>query len=230
MNRDSTIIQVAILFIIIAIIGIAIFQKQIVDTSTLENTSGNQVKTVVVQQVAEGSANTGQQAQQAGQPVTETGANTVVQETNGLTNRYVELVNSPRANVVKQYFMDIANQDYEAACWRLANGKCADRPGAVQNFSREFTKLKNGYEYVSVKDYGITAPSGKEVVCVKYSYRYLDDPNPGLISEVMSFYTQSSDGQTVITDRVCEKKYKDGTGVRPCPIEPNARFCVGRVK
>lgn len=116
MNRDSTIIQVAILFIIIAIIGIAIFQKQVVDTSASGNANGDQVKTVVVQQIAEGAANTGQQGQQAGQPVTETGANTIVQEANGLTNRYVELVNSPRANVVKQYFMDIANQDYEAAC------------------------------------------------------------------------------------------------------------------
>lgn len=68
--------------------------------------------------------------------------------------------------------------------------------------------MTNGYEYVAVKDYGIVAPSGKNVVCVKYSYRYKDDTADGLISEVMAFYTQMVDGVLRITDRVCEKKYK----------------------
>jgi len=215
MNRDSTIIQVAILFIVIAIIGIAIFQKQQGDETT---TPTKETKTIVVQQVAEWTADV------------KTGANTIVNQWAGVVNSYVEKVNSTKANIVKQYFWAIANKDYEKACGQLANWKCADRPGAVQNFSREFAKLKNWYEYVSVKDYWIKAPSGKDVVCVKYSYRYKDDPNPQLISEVLSFYTQSRDGQTVITDRVCEKKYKDWSGIRPCPIEPNAKFCVGKVK
>lgn len=218
MNRDSTIIQVAILFILIAIIWIAIFQKQLWHKS---NTTQQPTKTVVVQQVTEWTA---------WQVAAQSWANTLIQQWDWKTNTYVEHVNSSKANIVKQYFMNIANQNYEAACWLLANGKCADRPWAVQNFSREFTKLKNGYEYVSVKDYDIKAPSWKDIVCVKYSYRYNNDPNPTQISEILSFYTQSKNGQTVITDRVCEKKYKDWSGVRPCPIEPNARFCVGKVK
>ena len=70
--------------------------------------------------------------------------------------------------------------------------------------------MENGYEYVAVKDYGFVAPSGKEVVCVKYSYRYTNDPNPGLVSEVMAFYLQPFNGEMKIANRVCEKKYKEG--------------------
>lgn len=217
MNRDSTIIQVAILFIIIAIIWIAIFQKQVVGDEPTEN--GQQIKTVVVQQVAEWTA-------------IEANGNTAANWTGTIITQQpnTEIQNSKSANVVRQYFLDIASRNYESACGRLANGKCADRPWAVENFSREFGKLINWYEYLQVKDYGIKAPSWKDVVCVKYAYRYNEDPNPQLISEILSFYTETRDGQTVITDRVCEKKYKDGSGERPCPIEPNARFCVGKVK
>lgn len=78
-------------------------------------------------------------------------------------------------------------------------------------------------------DRGITAPSGKDVVCVKYQYTLIDDSNPTPVSEILSYYVQENEsGNLRITDRVCEKKYKEGWGVRDCPIEPNARFCVDR--
>jgi hypothetical protein len=67
----------------------------------------------------------------------------------------------------------------------------------------------NGYEYINVKDLGFKSPSGKDVVCVKYSYRYADDNDPRLVSEVMSFYVDRVNGDLKITDRVCEKKYKE---------------------
>lgn len=208
MNRDTTIVQVALLFIIIAILWIAIFNKQKGTTIPKETTP----KTIVVQQINEGNTESNN-------------TNTVI------TNSFSERINSPRTNLVKQYFAYVANKEYKAACGLLTNGKCADsRPWAVENFSIEFNKQKNWYEYLNVKDFWIKAPSGKDVTCVKYSYRYKDDPNPTLISEVVSFYTTTVDGETLITDRVCEKKYKDWVWVRPCPITPNATFCLDKVK
>jgi hypothetical protein len=113
----------------------------------------------------------------------------------------------------------------------MSPGKCTPiRQAAVDAFSTEFKKYENGYEYVSVRDYGFTSPSGKDIVCVKYSYRLKGDQNPGLISEVMSFYIEEDVGKRVITDRVCEKKYKDGTGSRPCPVQATKEFCEGKIK
>lgn len=216
MNRDTTIVQVAILFIVIAILGVAIFNKQ--NGATWENES--KTKTVVVQQINEWTTqiNTGSWT-------------TISYSWSSNTNLSWEYFNSPRTNVIKQYFAYIANKEYQKACSLLTNWKCASiRPWAVENFTIEFDKLKNGYEYLNIKDYWIVAPSGKNVTCVKYSYRYKNDPNPSLISEVLSFYTLAVDWEILITDRVCEKKYKDWVGIRPCPIEPNARFCDGKVK
>lgn len=215
MNRDTTIVQVAILFIVIAILWVAIYNKQ---NPTLA-TSNTTTKTVVVQQINEWAINNDWW-------------NVLVEESDSvITNSYTERMNSPRTNLVKQYFAYIANKEYKNACSLLTNWKCAStRPWAVENFTIEFEKLKNWYEYINVKDYWIQAPSWKDVTCVKYSYRYKNDPNPALISEVLSFYTSTVDWETVITDRVCEKKYKDGTWIRPCPIEPAAKFCEGKVR
>lgn len=78
-------------------------------------------------------------------------------------------------------------------------------------------------------DRWITAPSGKDVVCVKYQYTLIDDSNPTPVSEILSYYIQENESWNLrITDRVCEKKYKEGWGVRDCPIEANAKFCVGK--
>lgn len=113
----------------------------------------------------------------------------------------------------------------------MAGNKCTpSNPALLEAFSREFEKMTNGYEYVAVKDYGTVAPSGKHVVCVKYTYRYQDDDPEGLVSEVLSFYTQTIDGVLMITDRVCEKKYKVGRGVRECPVQATVEFCEGKIK
>lgn len=53
------------------------------------------------------------------------------------------------------------------------------------------------------------SPSGKNIVCVKYTYTYAEDLDPQLVSEVMSYYVTQESGELKITDRVCEKKYKE---------------------
>jgi len=143
--------------------------------------------------------------------------------------RLVENVDSDQVNVVKEYFAAIAGKEYSKACNNLT--KCNwNNETAVSLFSREFEKFRNWYEYVAIKDLWFKSPSWKDVVCVKYSYTYIDDIDPQLVSEIMSFYTSSIDGRIQITDRVCEKKYKEGSGNRPCPIEPIARYCIWNVK
>ena len=79
----------------------------------------------------------------------------------------------------------------------------------MELFSQEHQKYVNGYEYTNVKDLGFKSPSGKDVVCVKYSYRLQNDADPRLVSEILSFYVDTVGGQFKITDRVCEKKYKE---------------------
>jgi len=231
MNRDSTVVQVAIFLIIIAIIGIAILKQQnknieTITTETqqhitpiLEGEEGNQTNKEINTEIE--NTNT------SGSTETDTGTKTHI-------NTHLppaENINSSYTKVVKQYFAAIATKDYLSACAIIAWGKCnASRPSSVENFSREFQKMPNGYEYVNIKDYGFIAPSGKHVVCVKYSYRYKNDPRPWLVSEVMSFYIDKVWWDLKITDRVCEKKYKDGRGLRDCPIKANKNFCVGLVK
>jgi hypothetical protein len=223
MNRDTTIIQVAVLMIALAILGIAIRRQQ----------APSSVSTTPVQ-IKEQQTNptlTGENAwwtllvswtiQWTGTIVTSPTPN----------SRPVELQDSPRANLVKQYFAHVQAKEFKEACGLLSSGKCsAIRQAAVDAFSQEFLKLTNGYEYISVKDFWYQSPSGKDVVCVKYSYRYKDDSNPGLISEIMSYYIEEDVGKFVISDRVCEKKYKDWSGERPCPVQATQDFCVGKIR
>lgn len=233
MNRDTTIMQVAILFIIIAALWVAIFNKQRQQLSA--DSTQTEQNEVIIENINEWLAwwtvTRWDDTINIWAWVWEwawTGSDT--QDDPTITNSFSERINSARQNTVKQYFAAIANRQYAEACRLLDNGSCASRPWAVENFSREFEKMKNWYEYVNTQDYGITAPSWKWVVCVKYSYRYEDDPNPQLISEVASFYVDKVGEQRKITDRVCEKKYKEWRWNRPCPIKPNARFCVDRIK
>lgn len=220
MNRDTSIIQATVLVLIIAVLGVAIRDKQ----------QPNLLRTESVNEQAEqqDQPKTRNTDSVSGVVFTETGDDTVVT----VPTPPQELVDSPHANLIKQYFLDLANNDYTSACGRLSPAKCTPvQEVAVANFSQEHKKLSNGYEYVSVKDFGLTSPSGKHVTCVKYSYRYIDDTNPQLISEVLSFYTDTmEDGSLKITDRVCEKKYKDGSGERPCPIQAKQVFCEGKIK
>lgn len=218
MNRDTTIIQVAILMIALAILWIAIWRQQNVAPTPI---TSNPVKI---------------QEQKSNTPTEVTGVDVItvswnVLQPSSLTTKPVERENPDRVNLVKQYFAHIQAWEYQEACWLMSSSKCsAIRPAAVESFSQEFKKLKNGYEYINIKDFGYQSPSGKDIVCVKYSYRYKDDTNPWLISEVLSYYIDEDVGKRVITDRVCEKKYKDGSGNRPCPVQATQNFCVGKIK
>jgi hypothetical protein len=217
MNRDTTIIQVAILMIAMAILGVAIFRQQ-------DNAKNTTIKGVTPLKVQEQIV---WDLWPVSIPWTWSVASWAVQ----WNTRLVERENPDRANLVKQYFAHIQAKEYKEACGLMSPWKCTPiREAAVEAFSTEFKKYTNGYEYISVKDYGFQSPSGKDIVCVKYAYRLKDDSNPWLISEVMSFYIEEDVGKRVITDRVCEKKYKDGTGNRPCPVKATKDFCVGKIK
>lgn len=219
MNRDTTIIQVAILMIALAILGIAIWRQQNPDTPAPAPVAPLKVQeqtrdTLIVSGTVETTGST-------------TISWTVTQKPTILQERE----NPDRANLVKQYFAHIQAKEFKEACGLMSTSKCsAVRQAAVDAFSQEFLKLKNWYEYISVKDFWFQSPSGKDVVCVKYSYRYKDDTNPWLISEVMSYYIEEDVGKWVISDRVCEKKYKEGSGNRPCPVQATQNFCVGKIK
>ena len=215
MRRDTALIQIALLFIGIAILWVLIYDRQ---TATVVADQSDQ------QIVAQPFVEWVQQQWGSTWTASAVGWGPVI------TNSYTERVNSNKVNLVKSYFAAIAEKNYTRACSLMTNGKCAEsRPWAVENFSTEFEKFVNGYEYTAVRDLWIVAPSGRDVVCVKYSYRYQEDTNPWLVSEIMSFYLEDDGTQLRISDRVCEKKYKEGRGERPCPIEPNARFCEGRI-
>ena len=215
MRKDLTIIQIGIFLILIAGVWIAIFQRQQTPQQTQWWT------TLVVQQVAEGTTPTIDTTLEV-----EAAVDTVV-----VPELLTDLGETPNKTLVANYFNAIESWDYTQACWYLSDGKCAERqPGAVEQFSQEFAKLIDGYSYLNIKDLWIVAPSGKEIVCVKYTYRYEDDTFDSPISEIYSYYIAQEDWIDVITDRVCEKKYKDWRGVRPCPIQANAEFCEGNIR
>lgn len=218
MNRDTTIIQVAILMIAMAILGVAIFRQQ---NNTVADTA-NKISPLKVQEQVVGDL----------WPINIPSSTwTVASWSVQWKVKLVERENPDRANLVKQYFAHIQAKEYKEACGLMSPWKCTPiREAAVEAFSTEFKKYTNGYEYISVKDYWLQSPSGKDIVCVKYAYRLKDDANPWLISEVMSFYIEEDVGKRVITDRVCEKKYKDGTGTRPCPVQATKKFCEGNIK
>jgi hypothetical protein len=217
MNRDASVIQAAILLIIIAILGVAIVRKQ-----QATNNAYNPEPIISTNMPASDTAPSGD---------TDTAVDPVDVPPTIPSQPLREVVDSDKANLVRDYFKAMGEQDFATACGLMSPAKCTPvRPTAVANFSVEYEKLINGYEYLNIQDYGIVAPSGKSVVCVKYAYRYIDDLNPQPISEILSYYVDDVDGQLKITDRVCKKKYKEGSGERQCPIQANQNFCVGLVK
>ena len=221
-NNDNLIIQIAVAMIIVALLGIVMIRATKGQTIDPLPTSNVQPIAVKVQQWAVWD-NTFANADEIADAPVEAQANIIP--------RLVENVNSDETNLVKSYFAGMEARNYTQACAAVSPDKCrATNPWSVELFAKEYQKLENGYEYVNIKDLGFKSPSGKSVVCVKYSYRYKDDFDPRLVSEIMSFYVDVVGGDLKITDRVCEKKYKEWSGNRSCPIEPNARYCVGNVK
>jgi len=228
MNRDATIVQVALFLIVIAIVGVVILKQQNKNTAQITSNTPPHITPVLEGQAS--SITTGNDSNHDSLVDTGSESNIALSWEQQNHTTPVALLHSPYMALVKQYFAFIASEDYRSACALLAGGKCDNSPALLENFSKEFQKMQKGYEYINIKDYDFVAPSGKHVVCVKYSYRYKDDPRPGLISEIMAFYVKKLGGNLKITDRVCEKKYKDGRWLRDCPIEANKKFCVGLVK
>lgn len=210
MNRDTTIVQVAILLIAIAILGTAIYNQQN-KTKTKDTT-----KPIITQVVQEAMVNTWKT----------TSGSTII-----ASNPVKERENSYQTKLVKEYFAHMEAKEYKKACWLLSTSKCASiREAAVEAFSQEHQKYLNGYEYIAIKDLWLKSPSGKDIVCVKYSYRLKNEQNPKLVSEILSFYIEEDVGRYSISDRVCEKKYKDGSWERPCPVQANQNFCVWKIR
>lgn len=227
-HNDNLVIQIAVAMIIIALLGLVMIRASERDRITPLPQPTAQPVAVRVQQWAVWDntfANADQIADQDTVVVT-----TQPTDTN-IVPRLVENVNSDESNLVNEYFVAMEARDYTRACATVSPDKCrATNPTSVELFSTEHKKYTNGYEYTNVKDLWFKSPSGKDVICVKYSYRIQNDADPRLVSEIMSYYVDRIDGSLKITDRVCEKKYKEWSGNRPCPIEPNARYCVGNVK
>ena len=220
-HNDNLVIQIAVAMIIIALLWLTLIKASKQESTVPLPAATIQPIAVKVQQWGVDTTNFKNADQIAKQDIPSI----------EVLPRLVEKVNSDAANLVKQYFAAMEAKNFTLACASVSPDKCrATNPTSVELFSREYGSLMNGYEYINVKDLGFKSPSGKDVVCVKYSYRYKDDFDPRLVSEVMSFYVDRVNGDLKITDRVCEKKYKEWSWNRVCPIEPNARYCVGNVK
>lgn len=137
-------------------------------------------------------------------------------------------------DVVKAYFAALSQWSYASACSYLSPTQCTPtNENSVASFSKEYKKLRKWYEFLSIKDFGIMSPSGKDVVCVKYAYTYKDDVNPKQVWEILSFYVEPSvvdPNRLQISARVCEKKYKDGLWERPCPVQAAQLYCTELMK
>lgn len=74
-------------------------------------------------------------------------------------------------NLVETY-LDLYNKhQYVSACSLLKKTKCdSDNVVSLNNFSREWEKLLNGYEDIEL--YEIKKDNFSSIVCVKYKYYY----------------------------------------------------------
>ena len=113
MNRDATIVQVAILLIIIAIVGVAVLKQQ------KKNWEGTASTTqIAVVQEAEKDI----QKLDAADTTVDSGTG-VVEDTDTVTNP-TEKISSDNINRVKQYFRYVAEKDYGGACSIMSPVKC----------------------------------------------------------------------------------------------------------
>lgn len=130
-----------------------------------------------------------------------------------------------------QLFLEYQNNNmYDEACSILVKRKGNIGCNVVDwdqigDFSREVKKYQNGYEQI------ITQPLNEgndydQTICVKYSYVLKADGNPARIREILSYdWEKRKDWEWELASRVCERKYKEGMGERPCPNPTNNRRC-----
>lgn len=216
MNKEGSVVQVAILVMIIAVLGIALLSKW----NLLKNTDDVSELDADAEQMLDESEN---------QVLTTTGTSQWTDD-----KVIVERWKTQSIDLVKAYFAALGQKSYASACSYLSPTQCTPtNVNSVASFSTEYKKLRKGYEFLSIKDFGIVSESGREVVCVKYAYTYKEDTNPQQVREILSFYIEPSPvvpDRLQIAARVCEKKYKDGLGERPCPVQALQPYCTELMK
>jgi hypothetical protein len=129
--------------------------------------------------------------------------------------------------ITKLYFFSQNSGNYRLACSLFPKSKCdSDNGEDISQFSREKMKYLNGYEDVEVWEPEGRNDDGK-VVCVKYKYLLKSDANPGEVTEIFSFHVDKrEDGEWEIISRICEKKFKEGVGIRSCPFPASQNYCI----
>jgi hypothetical protein len=197
MNRNDTVLQLAILLVIIAILGVALLKHN--DTSSWWSwDSKAKDASVTIDTVA---VATWTQVKTATLP-------------------------TPQVELVTQYFEALQGKNYKEACSLLTRDRCSPRnQAAVDLFAVEHQKYIDGFEAVYIKDANQKSWLWNDIVCVKYSYRLKADGNPKKVWEILAYYVSKVDNSYRIASRVCEKKYKDGYGETRCPLIAPVTYC-----
>lgn len=197
MNRNDTVLQLAILLVIVAILGVALLKHNDTnswwtrDTQSTTSLSTGDIVAVV----------TGSQVKTPALP-------------------------TPQVTLVTQYFEALQGKNYKEACSLLTRDRCSPRnQAAVDLFAVEHQKYIDGFEAVYIKDAAQKSSVGNDIVCVKYSYRLKADGNPRKVWEILAYYVTQVDNSYRIASRVCEKKYKDGYGETNCPLIAPVTYC-----
>ena len=119
MNRDATVVQVAIFLIVIAIIGVAILKQQNKNPAQITSNTPQHITPIL-----EGEEEETPPLPQE-QDTKSASGDTVNENTGSKTHiethlSPVENINSSYTKLVKQYFAAIAHQDYLSACDLIA--------------------------------------------------------------------------------------------------------------
>jgi hypothetical protein len=127
---------------------------------------------------------------------------------------------------VYAYFDTLNKGEFREACSLRPKLKCDSENGEkIIEFSKEPLKYVNGYENLAVWQPSVSNVSS-EIICAKYSYLLKADSNPQNVWEVVSFYMdRREDGEWEATSIACEKKFKEGTGDRICPVVASRNYC-----
>lgn len=195
MNRNDTVLQLAILLVIIAILWVALLKHS--DTSNRRSWNTTLDKPITnITLVATG--------------VVPVPSKTPSPQVN-LVTQYFEALQG------KNY--------KEACSLLTRDRCSPRNQAAVDLFAVEHQKYIDGFEAVYIKDAGQKSSLWNDIVCVKYSYRLKDDSNPRKVWEILAYYVTQVDNTYRIASRVCEKKYKDGYGETNCPLIAPITYC-----
>lgn len=199
MNRNDTVLQLAILLVVIAILGMVLLKRQWFSLFGSDMSWSWSTAIIATENVPV-----------AVDPVLPAATTTI----------------KPWVSLVSEYFESLQESKYKEACSLLTADRCTPiRQAAVDLFAIEHQKYVDGFEEVIIKDSGQVSSQWNHVVCVKYSYRLKADARPDKIREIMAFYVTPTDNTYRIASRVCEKKYKEWRGETRCPIIAPISYC-----